>query len=150
MKLLLGIVIVYNILNIVFAYYRRKEHALSDGMLANLIFSFLLYGDLLVNRIAGYKSSTFVLGIAVCWIISYIIVYARNKMAKQKVIMQKTRQASGLPSFLLYRFTIGGFSYYVNGACPISIKRQNWKSENLKNDNQECPDILRISGSRYY
>lgn len=51
-------------------------------MLANLIFSFLLYGDLLVNRIAGYKSSTFVLGIAVCWIISYIIVYARNKMAK--------------------------------------------------------------------
>lgn len=63
MKLLFGIVIVYNILNIVFAYYRRKEHALSDGVLVNLIFSFLL-------------------GIAVCWIISYIIVYARNKMAK--------------------------------------------------------------------
>lgn len=82
MKLLFGIVVVYNILNIAFVYYKRKEHALSDGMLVNLIFSFLLYGDLLINRIAGYKSSTFVLGIAVCWIISYIIVYARNKMAK--------------------------------------------------------------------
>lgn len=82
MKLLFGIVIVYNILNIALAYYRRKEHALSNGMLVNLIFSFLLYGDLLINRIARYKSSTFVLGIAVCWIISYIIVYARNKMVK--------------------------------------------------------------------
>lgn len=41
MKLLFGIVIVYNILNIAFAYYRRKEHALSDGVLVNLIFSFL-------------------------------------------------------------------------------------------------------------
>ena len=79
MKLLFGIVVVYNILNIAFAYYRRKEHALSDGVLVNLIFSFLI---ILINRIAGYKSSTFVLGIAVCWIISYIIVYARNKMAK--------------------------------------------------------------------
>ena len=82
MKLLFGIVIVYNILNIAFAHYRRKEHALSGGVLVNLIFSFLLYGDLLINRIAGYKSSTFVLGIAVCWIISYIIVYARNKKGK--------------------------------------------------------------------
>lgn len=82
MKLLFGIVIVYNILNIAFAYYRRKEHALSGGVLVNLIFSFLLYGVLLINRIAGYKSSTFVLGIAVCWIISYIIVYARNKKGK--------------------------------------------------------------------
>lgn len=82
MKLLFGIVIVYNILNIAFAYYRRKEHALSNGVLVNLIFSFLLYGDLLINRIARYKSSTFVLGIAVCWIISYIIVYARNKKGK--------------------------------------------------------------------
>lgn len=82
MKLLFGIVIIYNILNIAFAYYRRKEHALSNGVLVNLIFSFLLYGDLLINRIAGYKSSTFVLGIAVCWIISYIIVYARNKKGK--------------------------------------------------------------------
>lgn len=82
MRLLFGIVVIYNILNIALAYYRHKEHALSDGVLVNLIFSFLLYGDLLINRIAGYKSSTFVLGIAVCWIISYIIVYARNKMAK--------------------------------------------------------------------
>lgn len=41
-----------------------------------------LYGVLLINRIAGYKSSTFVLGIVICWIISYIIVYARRKMAK--------------------------------------------------------------------
>lgn len=82
MKLLFGIVVVYNILNIALAYYRHKEHALSDGVLVNLIFSFLLYGDLLINRIAGYKSSTFVLGIAVCWIISYIIVYARNKKGK--------------------------------------------------------------------
>ena len=82
MKLLFGIVIVYNILNIVFAYYRRREHALSDGVLVNLIFSFLLYGDLLINRIAGYKRSTFVLGIAVCWIISYMIVSARNKKGK--------------------------------------------------------------------
>lgn len=82
MKLLFGIVVVYNILNIALAYYRHKEHALSDGVLVNLIFSFLLYGDLLINRIAGYKSSTFVLGIVVCWILSYIIVYTRNKMAK--------------------------------------------------------------------
>lgn len=82
MKLLFGIVVVYNILNIALAYYRHKEHALSDGVLVNLFFSFLLYGDLLINRIAGYKSSTFVLGIVVCWILSYIIVYARNKMAK--------------------------------------------------------------------
>lgn len=82
MKLLFGIVVVYNILNIALAYYRQKEHALSDGVLVNLIFSFLLYGDLLINRIAGYKSSTFVLGIVVCWIISYIIVYVRNKISK--------------------------------------------------------------------
>lgn len=82
MKLLFGIVVVYNILNIALAYYRHKERALSNGVLVNLIFSFLLYGDLLINRIAGYKSSTFVLGIAVCWIISYIIVYARNKKGK--------------------------------------------------------------------
>lgn len=82
MKLLFGIVVVYNILNIALAYYRHKERALSNGVLVNLIFSFLLYGDLLINRIAGYKSSTFVLGIAVCWILSYIIVYARNKKGK--------------------------------------------------------------------
>lgn len=82
MKLLFGIVVVYNILNIALAYYKHKERALSNGVLVNLIFSFLLYGDLLINRIAGYKSSTFVLGIAVCWIISYIIVYARNKKGK--------------------------------------------------------------------
>lgn len=82
MKLLFGIVVVYNILNIALAYYRHKEHALSNGMLVNLIFSFLLYGDLLIYRFTGYKSSTFVLGIAVCWILSYIIVYARNKMVK--------------------------------------------------------------------
>lgn len=82
MKLLFGIVIVYNILNIALAYYRHKEHALSNGVLVNLIFSFLLYGDLLIYRVAGYKSSTFVLGIAACWIISYIIVYVRNKISK--------------------------------------------------------------------
>ncbi len=82
MKLLFGIVVVYNILNIALAYYKHKERALSNGVLVNLIFSILLYGDLLINRIAGYKSSTFVLGIAVCWIISYIIVYARNKKGK--------------------------------------------------------------------
>ena len=82
MKLFFGIVIVYSILNIAFSVYRYKQNSLSNGVLVNLIFSFLLYGDLLIYRFTGYKSNTFVLGIAVCWIISYIIVYARNKIAK--------------------------------------------------------------------
>ena len=82
MKLLLGIVIVYSVVNVAYSYYRYREKALSNGVLVNLIFSLLLYIDLLINRVIGYSSSVFVLGIVVCWLVSYLIVYVRKKLAK--------------------------------------------------------------------
>lgn len=82
MKLLFIIVIIYNIINIAYSYYRYREKSLSKGVIANLIFSFLMYINLLVNQIIGYESSTFSLGIAICWLVAYAIVYVGKKLAK--------------------------------------------------------------------
>lgn len=81
MKLLFIIIIVYNIMNIAYSNYRYREKSLSKGAIANLIFSFLLYIDLLINKISGFNSNTFVLGIAICWLVAYAIVYVSKKMA---------------------------------------------------------------------
>lgn len=69
-------------MNIAYSYYRYIQKSLSQWIIANLIFSFLMYINLLVNQIIGYESSTFSLGIAVCWWVAYAIVYVSKKLAK--------------------------------------------------------------------
>ena len=82
MKLFLGIVIVYNIINIAYSYYRYKKNSLSKWVVENLIFSFLMYINLLINQIGGYENSSIYLGTAACWLAAYAIVYVRKKLAK--------------------------------------------------------------------
>lgn len=74
MKTLLGIAIIYNIFIIAFSYYRYKKERLSKRVLECLVFSFLLYADLLMYHITGDHNG-FTFGIAVCWCIAYVIVY---------------------------------------------------------------------------
>ncbi len=82
MKLFLEIVIVYNVINIAYSYYRYKKNELSQWVVENLIFSFLMYINLLINQIVGCENSSIYLGTAVCWLVAYAIVHVSKKLAK--------------------------------------------------------------------
>lgn len=81
MKILLGIVMIYNLVNILFSYIRYKKNSLTKGIVVNLLFSFLLYADIFVSLHIEHNSSCFTLGIAICWLISHIIVNVAAKFA---------------------------------------------------------------------
>lgn len=81
MKILLGIVMIYNLVNILFSYIRYKKNSLTKGIVVNLLFSFLLYADIFVSLHLEHNSSCFTLGIAICWLISHIIVNVAAKFA---------------------------------------------------------------------
>lgn len=81
MKILLGIVMIYNLVNILFSYIRYKKNSLTKGIVVNLLFSFLLYANIFVSLHLEHNSSCFTLGIAICWLISHIIVNVAAKFA---------------------------------------------------------------------
>ena len=81
MKILFGIVMIYNLVNILFSYIRYKKNSLTKRTMANLLFSFLLYADIFVSLHIEHNSSCFTLGIAICWLISHIIVNVAAKFA---------------------------------------------------------------------
>lgn len=81
MKILLGIVMIYNLVNILFSYIRYKKNLLTKGTVANLLFSFFLYANIFVSLHIEHNSSCFTLGIAICWLISHIIVNVAAKFA---------------------------------------------------------------------
>lgn len=81
MKIFLEIAITYNILCIAFSYYRYKKGRLSKWVLETLIFSFLLYADLLFFYITGSRNC-FTIGIAACWCIAYAVVCISRNVTK--------------------------------------------------------------------
>lgn len=81
MKILLGITLIYNLLYIVLTYIGYKKNSLTKGIVAKLLFSFLLYADIFVSLHLEHNSSCFTLGIAICWLISHIIVNVAAKFA---------------------------------------------------------------------
>ena len=86
MKVLLVITPIYNLLYIVLAYIGYKKNSLTKGIVANLLFSFLLYADIFVSLHLEHNSSCFTLGIAICWLISRIII---NVAAKSAVVVKQ-------------------------------------------------------------
>ncbi len=71
--------IIFNVIDVTYTYKRYKNGTLTDNVLANLIFSFLLYIDIIIYYFTG---SLFV-GLVVCWVGSYLIVYVINRMKRQ-------------------------------------------------------------------
>lgn len=72
---------IYNLVNILFSYIRYKKNSLTKRTMANLLFSFLLYADIFVSLHIEHNSSCFTLGIAICWLVSYIVVSVAAKFA---------------------------------------------------------------------
>ena len=74
------VIAAYNALMItVSLIVKKKKKVISKGLMETLVFSFIMYFNWLCLILIQYDRDYFILGIAICWLLSYLICWVFMK-----------------------------------------------------------------------